>query len=181
MHNLRNPRCTAYTKCRVRQSDKPLKSCHINHLLWSHGSSLTFVTGTLTDHFSRENDQYSLHDRHDRDDRIDFDRFYARRKPIRARIGSIGPTCARDCAWPCTCADRQSQFLCMHRCTHAQNGFADSLKQTVCTLFHGHSSIDVISSTPMRCDSFAELFSIAANCLKFLCTKNRNHVHNSAA
>jgi hypothetical protein len=46
--------------------DRPLKSCHIDHLLWNHVSSLTFMRGTLTDHFSLENDQCSLHDRDDR-------------------------------------------------------------------------------------------------------------------
>jgi hypothetical protein len=66
---------------------------------------------------------------------ISVDQLYARRKPIDgpvgaigARIGPIGSTCARDCAWPCICADRPSQFLCMHRCPPAQNGFADSHK-----------------------------------------------------
>jgi hypothetical protein len=49
---------------------------------------------------------------------IGVDQLCARRKPIRARIGHIGPICARDCAWQCTCADRPSQFLCMHVCTH---------------------------------------------------------------
>jgi hypothetical protein len=63
MSNLRNPRCTACTKCRARQSDRPLKSYHVDHLMWNHGSSFTFVSGTLTDHFSVENDQCSLHDR----------------------------------------------------------------------------------------------------------------------
>jgi hypothetical protein len=64
MHNLRNPRCTAYTKDRGRQSDGPLKSYHVDHLLWNHDSTLTFVRGTLTGHFSVENDQYSRHHRH---------------------------------------------------------------------------------------------------------------------
>jgi hypothetical protein len=64
-----NPRCTACAKCRARQSDRPLKSCHIDNPLWNHGSSLTFVRGALIDHFSRENDQCSLHDRYDRNDR----------------------------------------------------------------------------------------------------------------
>jgi hypothetical protein len=70
MHNLRNPRCTACIKCRASRSDRPLQSCHIDHLFWNHGSSLTFVRGTLTDHFSRENNQYNRHDRHDRDGRL---------------------------------------------------------------------------------------------------------------
>jgi hypothetical protein len=51
MHNLRNLRCTASTKWGARQSDRYLKSWHIDHLLWNHGSSLTSVRGTLTDHF----------------------------------------------------------------------------------------------------------------------------------
>jgi hypothetical protein len=51
MHNLWNPRCAACTKCRDRQSDRPLKSCHIDHPLWNHGSSLTFMRGKLIDHF----------------------------------------------------------------------------------------------------------------------------------
>jgi hypothetical protein len=34
-------------------------------------------------------------------------------------------------------AIRPSQILCMHMCTHAQNGFADSPKRRVCTLFRG--------------------------------------------
>jgi hypothetical protein len=48
--------------------------------------------------------------------------------PIGARIGRISSIYARDCAWSCTCADRPSQFLCMHMWTHAQDGFADSPK-----------------------------------------------------
>jgi hypothetical protein len=48
--------------------------------------------------------------------------------PIGARIERIGPICVRDCAWPRTYADRPSQILCMHMCTHAQNGFADRPK-----------------------------------------------------
>jgi hypothetical protein len=70
MHNLRNPLCTACTKCRARQSHRPLKSFHIDRLLWNHGYSLTFVRRTLTDHFSVESDQCSLHDWHDRDYRL---------------------------------------------------------------------------------------------------------------
>jgi hypothetical protein len=30
-----------------------LKSCHVDHLLCNHGSSLTFLRGTLKDHFFR--------------------------------------------------------------------------------------------------------------------------------
>jgi hypothetical protein len=71
---------------------------------------------------------------------IGVDQPCARRKLIGARIGPIGPmcarNCARDCAWPCTRVDRPSQFLCMQMCTHAQNGFTLSLKQTECPLFH---------------------------------------------
>jgi PAS domain S-box-containing protein len=48
---------------------------------------------------------------------IGVDWLWARRRairgPIGARIGRIRPICARYCAWPCICADRPSQFLCM--------------------------------------------------------------------
>jgi hypothetical protein len=117
---------------------------------------------------------------------IGFDQLYARRNhiggPIGAPIGRIGPICARDCAWPCRCADRPSQFLGMHMSTHAQNGFSNSPKQTACTLFHGHYFIDVISWIPMRRDSSAEVFSLAASPQIPLHTvqKNRSHLHNFA-
>jgi hypothetical protein len=118
---------------------------------------------------------------------IAFGQLCGRRKaidgPIGARIGRIGPTCARDCAWLCTCADKPSQFLCMYMCTHVQNGFADSPKQMACMLFHGLYFIDVISSTSMRGNSSAGFFLlpyIASNSSAH-CTKHRSHVHNSAA
>jgi hypothetical protein len=38
---------------------------------------------------------------------------------------------------------------------------------------HARYFMDIISSTAMRRDSFAELFSIAAHCLKFLCTLHK--------
>jgi hypothetical protein len=66
--------------------------------------------------------------------------------------------------------------MAMHMCTHAQNRFADSLKQHACYF------MDVISSTPMKCGSSAELFlllHIASNSSAH-CIKNRSHVHNSA-
>jgi hypothetical protein len=64
-HHAQSPKSSVYSvhKCRAKQSDRPLKSCPVDHLLWSHGSSLTFVRNKLTDHFSVENDQCSLHDR----------------------------------------------------------------------------------------------------------------------
>jgi hypothetical protein len=103
---------------------------------------------------------------------IAFGRLCGRRKaidgPIGARIGRIGPTCARDCAWPCTCADKPSQFLYMYMCTHAQNGFANSLKQTACTLFHGLYFIDIDKTQFLR-----GIFSIAAHRLKFLCALHK--------
>jgi hypothetical protein len=113
---------------------------------------------------------------------IGFDRLCARRKPIGdigPRIRPIGPICARDCAWPHICIDRTSQFLCMHMCTHAQNGFADGLKQTACTLFHGHYFIDI--------DETRFLLKTLFSCCTLLqiplhtAQKNRSHVHNPAA
>jgi hypothetical protein len=49
--NFRNPRCTARIKYRAKQSDRSLKSCYIDYLLLNHGSRLTFVRGTVADHF----------------------------------------------------------------------------------------------------------------------------------
>jgi hypothetical protein len=111
---------------------------------------------------------------------IGLDQLCTRRKPIGAPIGArinpIGSICARDCAWPCTCADRPSQFLCMHMCIHAQNRFADSPKQTACTLFDRRYLIGIDKRRFLR-----GTFSIAAHRLKFLCIlhKCRSHVHNS--
>jgi hypothetical protein len=144
MHNLWSPRSTACMKCRTRQSDRPLKSFHIDHLLWNHGYGLTFLRGTLTDHF------FPVY-RIGKIAMIGVDQLCSRRKPIGgpigARIGCIGPIRARNCA------DRLSQFLRMQMCTHAQNGLADSLKQTAYMLFHGRHC-----RTPMRRESSAELF-----------------------
>jgi hypothetical protein len=70
MHNLRNPRYTACTKCRARQSDRHLKSYRIDHLFWNHGPVSPLRRAHWSIIFSRENDQLSLHDRHDRDDRL---------------------------------------------------------------------------------------------------------------
>jgi hypothetical protein len=53
----------------------------------------------------------------------------------------------------------------MHMCTHAQNGFANSLKQMACTLFHARYFIDVDDMRFLR-----GLFSIAAHHLNFFCT-----------
>jgi hypothetical protein len=50
-------------------------------------------------------------------------------------------------------------------CTDAQNGFADNPKQTACTLFQGHYSIDIEETR-----FFRGILSIAAHHLKFLCT-----------
>jgi hypothetical protein len=52
-------------------------------------------------------------------------------------------------------------------CTHAQNGFADSPKQTSCILFHGRYFIDTDET------QFLRNFSIAADSLKFLCTLHK--------
>jgi hypothetical protein len=83
---------------------------------------------------------------------IGVDQLCAGRNLIGDRIGPIGPIWTRDCAWPCTYGDRPSQFLCMHMCTHAQNGSADRLKR------HARYFMDIISSTPMRRGPSAELF-----------------------
>jgi hypothetical protein len=104
---------------------------------------------------------------------IGFDRLCARRKRIGWHIGAtgarIGPICTQGHAWPCTCADRPCQFLCIHMCTHTQNGFSDSPKQTACILFHGRYFIDTDETQFLR-----GTFSIAAHRLKFVCTLRKN-------
>jgi hypothetical protein len=131
-HHAQPPKSSVHSvhKMHGKEIWQILKSFRIDYLLWNHDSSLTFVSGTLTDHFSVENDQCSLHDR--MITMVSADQLCARRKPIGGpigpigtRIGRIGPICAPDCAWTCTCADRPSQFLYMHMRTHAQNGFPD--------------------------------------------------------
>jgi hypothetical protein len=107
--------------------------------------------------FSRENDECSLHDRHDREDRsrsgMCTEETY---RAIGARIGRIPPICARDCAWPCTCAHMHKMHL----------PIAPNQQHT--RYFMG-----VISSTPMRCDFSVELFSLVhiASHSSAYCTK----------
>jgi hypothetical protein len=113
MYNLRNPRCTVCTKCRAMRSDRPLKSYHIDHLLLNQGSSVTFVRRTLTDHFSVENDQCSLHDRHDRGDR--------RRSVMcteEAYRGSHRTYRADICTILCMAMCRQTQSISVHAHVH---------------------------------------------------------------
>jgi hypothetical protein len=166
MHNLRNPWSTAYTKRRARQSDRPLKSCHIDHLLWNRGASLIFVMGTRTDPFSRENDQCSLHDRL-RSVMCTDETYRGSYRTCRADM------CTRLCMVMHMC--RQTQSISGHAYMHKTDlPIAPNKRYT-------RYLIDVISLTSMRRDSSGELFSIAAHRLKFLSTlhKNRSHVHNS--
>jgi hypothetical protein len=161
-HHAQSPKSSMHIvhKIQCKAILQTLKNCHIDHLLWNRCSSLTFVRGTLTDHFHGRTIN-AVH-------MIGFVWLCAQRKPIGgsigARIGLIGTICARDCVWPCKCADRPSQFLCMHMCTHAQNGSAENLKQTACTLFHGRYFIDTDETRFLR-----GTFSIVAHHLKLLC------------
>jgi hypothetical protein len=119
VHNLRNILGTAYTKCRARPSDRHLKSCHSDHLLWDNGSSLTFVRGTLTDHFSRENDRCSRHDRNDRLPSIMFTE-EAYRRTYRVYPRSYR-TCRADmCARLCIAIHmyRQTKLISVHPHVH---------------------------------------------------------------
>jgi hypothetical protein len=173
MHNLRNPRCRACTKWRARQSDRPLKSCHIDHLLWNHNPSLTSLTGTLTDHFSVENDQCSLHNWHDRDDRRQSvmcteEAYRGSYRTYRANMST-----------------RLS--MAMHICRQTESISVHLVDMHTCTkriCWHPQiNSMDVISSTPMRRGSSAEpfpLLHITSNSSAH-CTKNQSHVHSSAA
>jgi hypothetical protein len=56
----------------------------------------------------------------------------------------------------------------MDMCRHAQDGFADSPIQTVCTLFHGRYFIDTNETRFL-----GVTFYIAAHYLKFLCTLHK--------
>jgi hypothetical protein len=109
---------------------------------------------------------------------IGVDQLCARRTPIGgrigARIGSIGPICARDCAWPCACTDRLSQFLRMHMCTHIQNGFADRHKQTACTLFHRYRWDAIPPRNFFYCCTSPQIPLHTAQ-------KNGSHCHDPAA
>jgi hypothetical protein len=85
----------------------------------------------LIDHFSDENDQCGP--------LINVIGVHPLCAPSRAterRVRPVGLACIWDCPWLCTCADSSRQILCMHMCTHAQNGFDEGPKQTVCTSFH---------------------------------------------
>jgi hypothetical protein len=103
---------------------------------------------------------------------IDFDQLGARRKRIGAlivaRIGPTGPVCARDCSLPCTCADRPNQFLCMHMCRPAQDGFADSPIHTAGAFSHEHYFIETDETRFLH-----RAFSIVAHRLKSLCTLHK--------
>jgi hypothetical protein len=120
IHNLRNPRCTACTKCRARQSDKPLKSCPINHLLWNHGSSLTFVKDTLADHFPWRmiNAVYMIA-------MIGVDQLCTRRKPIGA-TGLVSGRYVHEIVHGHAHVQTDQVNFCA--CTHAQNRFAETPK-----------------------------------------------------
>jgi hypothetical protein len=160
MHNLRNPRCTACTKCRASQSDRLLKSCHIDHCLWNHGSSLTFVRGTLTEHLSVENDQCSLRDRDDRRRSVMCTEDTYRRACRGSYQMYRADTYMRLCMVMHIC--RQTKSISVHAHVHTcTKQFADSPNKR-----HVPYSIEVISSTPMRRYSSAKLsllLQIASN------------------
>jgi hypothetical protein len=159
MHNLRNPRCTAGTKCRAKQFDRPLKSCLIDHLLWNHGSSLTFVRGTLTDHFSRENDHYNLHDWL-RSVLCTEEAYWGSYRTHRADI------CTRLCMTMHMC--KQTKSVSVHAHMHKMDLLITQNKR------YARYFMDVISSAPMRRDFSSELFSTAAHRLKFPCILHKN-------
>jgi hypothetical protein len=63
MHNLQNPRCTACTKCRARQSDKPLKVV-LSIIFCGTMAPVSHLWGAPWPiSFSVENDQCSRRDR----------------------------------------------------------------------------------------------------------------------
>jgi hypothetical protein len=97
------------------------------------------------------------------------DQWCAQRRPIGARIEPIGPICGRDCAWPCTCADRPNQFMCMHMCTRAQNGFVDNPNQTACTLFHRHRWDAIPPRNCFYCCTFPQIPLHTAQKIKAMC------------
>jgi hypothetical protein len=150
LHNFRNPRDTACTKCRAWESDRPLKNCHLDHLLWNHGSSLTFVRGPLTDHFSLENDQCSLHDRDDRRRSVMCTEEAYRRAYLGSYRTYRADMCTRLCRVIHMC--RQTKSISVYAHVHKTDFPIDINKR------HVRYFMDVIVSTPMRRGSSAELF-----------------------
>jgi hypothetical protein len=152
-HHAQSPKSSVHSvhKIQGKAIRQTLKSCHIDHLLWNHDVSLTFVRGTLTNHFSVENDQCSLHDRHDHDDRrrlvVCTEEAYrlAYRGSYRTYWADM---CTRLCMGMHIC--RQTKSISVHAHVHTLTKRICRLPQINC--------MHVISLTPMIRGSSAELF-----------------------
>jgi hypothetical protein len=172
MHNFPNPRCMQCTKCRAGQSDRPLKSCHIEHLLWSHGSSLIFARGILTGHFfTGERSIQSL---------------WSAWSRWSASIGYVheGSLSAGLSRLSALLSDPSRRYMheIVHDHAHVQT---DQVKFCACTCAHMHktdlpiapNSMHVISWTLFhrhRWDAIPPRnFFIVAHHLKFLCTLHK--------
>jgi hypothetical protein len=144
-----------------------LKSWHIDHLLWYHGSSLTFVRGTLTDRFFTE-------ERSIPSTRLAWSRWsasisYVHGGSLLGLSGLVSDLSGRyvhEIAHDHVHVQTGQVSFCACPCAHMHK--VDLLiapnKRHVCYL------MDVISSTPIRRDSSVELLSTAADRPKFLCT-----------
>jgi hypothetical protein len=131
LHNFRNPWCPACIKCRTTQSNRPWKSCHIDHLLWNHGSSLTFARATLTDHFFMG--EWSMQSTWSRWSASIAD---AHGGSLSGLVSDVSGRYEHEIVHGHAHVQTDQIDFCAY--THAQSEFADSPKQTAYTLFHRH-------------------------------------------
>jgi hypothetical protein len=97
---------------------------------------------------------------------ISFDRLCAGKKPIGGSIGAVGARIGRLGRSVCEIVhgyayvQTKHMNFCAYTCAHMHKT----------DLLIASNGMHIISSTPMSRGSSAELFSIAAHRLKFLCT-----------
>jgi hypothetical protein len=139
-------------KCRAKQSDRPLKSCHIDHLLWNHVSSLTFMRAMLADRL--------------------FTGEWSIQSTWLASISYV-PRGRLSAGLSGLISDLWGRYVheIVHDHAHVQR---DQVNFWACTCAHMHKTdlpiapnkrharyfMDIISSTSMRGDSSVELFRL---------------------
>jgi hypothetical protein len=157
-----------------------IKRCYINHLLWNHGSSCTFLRGTLADSFFPARTINAVH-MIGIIAMVGFDRLCARRKPIGEPIGASGLVSdilgwyvhghvhvpadqVNFCA--CTCAHMHKTDLPTDPNKRHARCFMDIISST---LFHRHRGDAIPRRNPFYCCTSPQIPLHTAQKIEVVC------------